>query len=254
MEVHHHPNVEKKNFKEYFLEFLMIFLAVTMGFFAENIRESISKHEQEHQLMSEMVEDLKRDTADIHLHIQITKQKIYSFDTLIDLVFQSRRGKLSESALRKMYYLYTQSKGWGPHEPTTRTLNQLEKENGFGFIHKMEISDSILTYKDLNQLSITLSERFRSRQEQAREFAQNIFDSEFLSKDYFFRLNEDSLSNQKVKLKILTQDNNILNIYGAKLIDARIVLRTYLIRLEIKDQCATRLAKNINQQYNLNAE
>ncbi len=33
MEVHHHPQVEKKNFKEYFLEFLMIFLAVTLGFF-----------------------------------------------------------------------------------------------------------------------------------------------------------------------------------------------------------------------------
>ncbi len=25
MEVHHHPKVEKKNFKEYFLEFVMIF-------------------------------------------------------------------------------------------------------------------------------------------------------------------------------------------------------------------------------------
>jgi len=33
MEVHHHPHVEKKKFKEYFLEFLMIFLAVTLGFF-----------------------------------------------------------------------------------------------------------------------------------------------------------------------------------------------------------------------------
>ena len=39
MEVHHHPHVAKKNFKEYFLEFLMIFLAVTPGFVAENIRE-----------------------------------------------------------------------------------------------------------------------------------------------------------------------------------------------------------------------
>src|SRR5919205_297932 len=39
MEVHHHPHVEKKNFKEYLLEGLMIFLAVTMGFFAENLRE-----------------------------------------------------------------------------------------------------------------------------------------------------------------------------------------------------------------------
>jgi hypothetical protein len=39
MEVHHHPHVEKKNFKEYFLEFLMIFLAVTMAFIGENMRE-----------------------------------------------------------------------------------------------------------------------------------------------------------------------------------------------------------------------
>ena len=47
MEVHHHPHVEKKSFKEYLLEGLMIFLAVTMGFIAESIREHIteSKHE-----------------------------------------------------------------------------------------------------------------------------------------------------------------------------------------------------------------
>jgi hypothetical protein len=43
MEVHHHPEVDKKGFKEYLLEGLMIFLAVTMGFFAENLRESISQ-------------------------------------------------------------------------------------------------------------------------------------------------------------------------------------------------------------------
>ena len=42
MEVHHHPEVEKKGFKEYILEGLMIFLAVMMGFFAESIRENES--------------------------------------------------------------------------------------------------------------------------------------------------------------------------------------------------------------------
>jgi len=39
IEVHHHPHVGKKSFKEYVLEGLMIFLAVTMGFFAEGMRE-----------------------------------------------------------------------------------------------------------------------------------------------------------------------------------------------------------------------
>ena len=59
MEVHHHPKVEKKNFKEYFLEFLMIFLAVTLGFFAENIRERIKDSEQGEQYIQSLVEDLE---------------------------------------------------------------------------------------------------------------------------------------------------------------------------------------------------
>src|SRR6478609_6518216 len=58
MEVHHHPHVEKKNFKEYFLEFLMIFLAVTLGFFAENIREKISDERQVRQYIESMLRDL----------------------------------------------------------------------------------------------------------------------------------------------------------------------------------------------------
>ena len=64
MEVHHHPHVEKKNFKEYFLEFLMIFLAVTMGFFAENVREYISNKEKENKYIIGIVRDLKLDTAE----------------------------------------------------------------------------------------------------------------------------------------------------------------------------------------------
>ena len=38
MEVHHHPEVEKKGFKEYFFEGIMIFLAVMMGYLAESAR------------------------------------------------------------------------------------------------------------------------------------------------------------------------------------------------------------------------
>jgi len=65
MEVHHHPHVEKKGLKEYFLEFLMIFLAVTLGFFAENIREKISNKAIENEYMESLVSDLKADTSAI---------------------------------------------------------------------------------------------------------------------------------------------------------------------------------------------
>ena len=47
MEIHHHPHVEKKNFKEYLLEGLMIFLAVSMGFTAESIRERLVEKERD---------------------------------------------------------------------------------------------------------------------------------------------------------------------------------------------------------------
>ena len=57
MEVHYHPKVDKKRFKEYFFEFLMIFLAVTMGFFAENIREYFSNNERVTQLSEQLVQE-----------------------------------------------------------------------------------------------------------------------------------------------------------------------------------------------------
>ncbi len=59
MEVHHHPHVEKKGFKEYFLEFLMIFFAVTMGFLAENLREHITEHNKEKQYIAGFVRNVK---------------------------------------------------------------------------------------------------------------------------------------------------------------------------------------------------
>src|SRR5487761_1935627 len=65
MEVHHHPHVEKKNFKEYFLEFVMIFLAVTMGFFAENIREHFVNKEKERQYIRSFIDDMSDDESNL---------------------------------------------------------------------------------------------------------------------------------------------------------------------------------------------
>jgi hypothetical protein len=68
MEVHHHPEIKhnKKNWKEYILEGLMIFVAVMMGFVAENIREAITNQEHVKELVSQLVQDLKSDTAQLN--------------------------------------------------------------------------------------------------------------------------------------------------------------------------------------------
>ncbi len=82
MEVHHHPEVEKKGFKEYILEGLMIFLAVTMGFFAESIRDGISDRAKEYEYITSMVEDARTDTADIHWCIRENSARLKAIDSL----------------------------------------------------------------------------------------------------------------------------------------------------------------------------
>src|SRR5450631_4016624 len=86
MEVHHHPQVEKKNFKEYFLEFLMIFLAVTLGFFAEQIREDFTDREREEAYMKSMTEDLKTDTVSLSANIRLRLRRDEMIDSLIFLL------------------------------------------------------------------------------------------------------------------------------------------------------------------------
>jgi len=65
MEVHHHPKVEKKNFKEYLFEGLMIFLAVTLGFFAETIRENISENSKAGELAKSLYQEVYSDSVQI---------------------------------------------------------------------------------------------------------------------------------------------------------------------------------------------
>ena len=71
MEVHHHPHVEKKNFKEYFLEFIMIFLAVTMGFFAESYREHLKDQRQEKEFIVSLKEDIISDTIQLNVALSL---------------------------------------------------------------------------------------------------------------------------------------------------------------------------------------
>ena len=87
MEVHHHPHVEKKSFKEYLLEFIMIFLAVTLGFFAENIREHLSEKNKAHQLAEALENDLKKDTTQLNFLVNFNRSKLVALDSLFNMTF-----------------------------------------------------------------------------------------------------------------------------------------------------------------------
>ncbi|HZY37755.1 MAG TPA: hypothetical protein VFE53_13950, partial [Mucilaginibacter sp.] len=101
MEVHHHPEVEKKGFKEYLLEGLMIFMAVFMGFIAENVRESVVEHNREKEYIREMVNNLKYDTTRCNRNIASDQNNCRGLDSLRDELRKAIAGNVNGN---KLYY------------------------------------------------------------------------------------------------------------------------------------------------------
>src|SRR5579871_4029870 len=141
MEVHHHPHVEKKNFKEYFLEFLIIFLAVTLGFFAENLREYINDEDRVKNNIKSMISDLKSDSA---MYSEVIKQNLYAermIDTLIDMLNEQ------SSHTGHIYFLARNITAIIDNpRPDTRTFDQMKAEGSFHLIKNKSILDSITRY------------------------------------------------------------------------------------------------------------
>jgi hypothetical protein len=146
MEVHHHPNVEKKNFKEYLLEFIMIFLAVTMGFFAENIREHFTEEETLKQNMEMVVNGLKNDTTQINGVIDFNKRKIKNLDTVLS--FQGAR--IVDSS-RFAYLIYkTASKNY--YFSNDAAFEQMKSSGSIRLIKNKATLDSLYSYNHGNQV------------------------------------------------------------------------------------------------------
>ena len=140
MEVHHHPHVEKKGLKEYFLEFLMLFLAVSLGFFAENLRESIKDNRQTHEYMQSIVNDLQSDLVMYQTGKDFNSLRWRMIDTLIASIKENRITK-------ELYYTARQlTMGSTSMSPNTKTYEQMKSSGGLRLINRYFIADSIGAY------------------------------------------------------------------------------------------------------------
>jgi len=143
MEVHHHPDVEKKNFKEYLLEGLMIFLAVTMGFFAENIRENITKKEKETEYITSLTRDLEKDKTELADIIKYNNDEVKNLDSLLSFA----NSDMSDFKTRQKVYKYASSvSSLSVFISNDATMSQLKSSGGLQFIKHKHIADSIAKY------------------------------------------------------------------------------------------------------------
>lgn len=153
MEVHHHPHVEKKNFKEYLLEFLMIFLAVTLGFFAENFREHRENVNKENDYIQSFIEDLKSDTAKIKQVLSFEQHiKLQSIDSLLYLL---NTGQIKGHE-NDLYYYGRVATRYPIFQSNDRTITQLKNSGTLRLIREEATADSITSYEKAVEMIYTL--------------------------------------------------------------------------------------------------
>lgn len=156
MEVHHHPQVEKKSIKEYLLEYIMIVLAVTTGFFAESFRDYLNDHAKEKEYIVSIKKDLETDTANLNIWVPAMRASIGNLDTLIKLLqdpVHTQRGN-------DLYYLARLSTRARLFEPTDNTIIELKNSGNFRLISNQQVLKELVNiektksrYLELNRVS-----------------------------------------------------------------------------------------------------
>ncbi len=179
MEVQHHPHVEKKNFKEYFLEFLMIFLAVTMGFFAENIREHLSDNAKEKEYIESLVADLEIDQKILSENISALQTGISMMDSMVTIL--DRPSQIINNT-GELYFLARLSPRLQPLSINDKTFEQLKNSGNFRLIKDINTSNKIMNYYQKIPLVRLLESINETEFTQYKIVAAKIFNPEiFLS-------------------------------------------------------------------------
>jgi hypothetical protein len=248
MEVHHHPNVEKKSFKEYLLEGLMIFLAVTMGFFAESIRENISDREKERQYIRLLAEDLKKDTAALHYSIRRLQNDIVKADSLIVLFAKNKFKEQNDSYLANLSLTCGLSVDIIFND---RAASQLKSTGSMRLIKNNAVSASLLEYWN-NQIRLNeIHDRFENVRLEHRKAGYKIF-SWYLPY-YALAFGKDS-SIYHLPVKAIYSDNTLtefINICSNLLNGGS---AQYMPRLQEELKLATDLIVLIQKEYHLDKD
>ena len=247
MEVHHHPQAKKKNFKEYFFEFLMIFLAVTMGFFAESIRENISNSHKESKYMESLAADLESDTT--QTDVAINSWTEYNANTDSILLFLKK--DMNQENINMLYHLLGNDFfHFNLFKYNNKTIEELKSSGDFRLIKNEKIADEIMAY-DLDMKYILLQEQdVKNLMIDSKSIESKIFD--------YSQLNDKWKYNEALKFNVnisnhflLTNDKQAVNEYFNKLWTFHALAAVHETLFEKARVEASQLLNSIQREYNL---
>lgn len=167
MEVHHHPNSERKKFKHYLFEFFMLFLAVFCGFLAEYQLEHIIEKQRAKDYTKSIHRDLSADTTIFNNTIERLTICTKKIDTLVELL-----GNAEESQKRTAfaYHLSVYAFIYPDASPNETTLLQLINSGSLRYIKNSKLVDSLKHYFNNIQL---LKDFYNAANDINRDFRKN---------------------------------------------------------------------------------
>ncbi|HEY1871078.1 MAG TPA: hypothetical protein VGG71_08475 [Chitinophagaceae bacterium] len=253
MEVHHHPKVEKKNFKEYFLEFLMIFLAVTLGFFAESFREHLLENKKEKDFIVSFKEDLVTDTAGLNQAMFLGTLQYGKLDTLYILL----RSVIEQKPvnMNRLYYLkFRYASGLVSFKPDKRTISQIQSTGSFSLITNRKCRDSITVYENFNDDVIQENAgTYKDWLVDLNKMSQKIFDYD-QAKTFGFVGGAEAYLNDSLKLNLITNDKTLLNEYANKVRSLMMILNILILTENTQLVRCNGLIDLLNKEYHLGNE
>ena len=258
MEVHHHPEVEKKGFKQYLLEGLMIFLAVFMGFIAENIRETIVEKKREKEYIKEMVNNLKYDTTRCNKNIAADNGHSLGLDSLRDELKKAIEGKADGN---KLYYFTLVYSGVISRAVfNTSAYTELKSSGSLRLIGDKKLVSEMSDYYDrrvtaaLNAQPTELSAILTKTNDEF--FSWMYFDDLIKANDnkntsFKTVYNYQKILSMQPALKLLdTKPADLQRLYN-EVADFELGLKNYIFYLKWVKEGSIALMGSIEKQYNL---
>jgi hypothetical protein len=200
MEVHHHPKVEKKNFKEYLFEGLMIFLAVTLGFFAETIRENISENSKAGELAKSLYQEVYSDSVQIQ---KVMDTRVRKEEEIIYF-----RKYVSDSGIIHVSPQFYASFAWAflitaaiSFEPNDGVLDQLRNSGTLRYFKQMDLQNKI------GELSVDIA-KVRGRNDQEYNYV-TLYVRPFLLKFFDFNWIDSVTQHGKIPMKEALRSNDL---------------------------------------------
>lgn len=248
MEVHHHPDIRKKNLKEYVFEGLMIFMAVTMGFFAEKLREDLNEHSREKEFIITMIEDAQTDIHNIDKTVDLNKIRVLKLDTIANRCFNYGSYGNNDASL------YSVIKDCIKHPDfvslVERTMIQLKHAGGMRLIQKTNAIESIIFYDEIGKKMINQQDYYEYHLKVLLDATEHLFNMKYFPLNYQTFKWEANLKNFS-SAKLISQNRNKIIEFGNKAKIFQGILMFYIIRLEEAKEHAIKLVETLKKEYHI---